>query len=173
MFRPVLAVATIASVALLAGPAMAQMRMSGAAGGGDSKAITWGAYAGFETDNGLPTYGPAVGLNLNWDMGGPMNVVAMPRFTYGLNFPSAVKLPITLRKEMPDQAGLYGGFGPYFGYGLGASPSVDVGALVEAGISMPMPGMSLEIGGEVGYGFLNPAKASLPWMAMLKVGGRM
>lgn len=179
MSRPVLVAATVASIALLAGPAWAQMRTSASTGGGGDQAITWGGYAGFETDNSLGAWGPAVGLNLHWDMGGPMNVVAMPRFTYGIGYPSAIKVPVTLRKEIPDQAGVYAGFGPYFGYSLGgggtatASAAMDVGALVEAGISMPMTGMTLEIGGEAGYGFLNPAKAGLPWTAMVKIGGRM
>jgi len=176
LFRPVVTFATIASVALIAGPALAQMKMSSPTMGGGGGGLTWGAYAGFETDNSLPTWGPAVGLNLDWDMGGPMNVVLMPRFTYGMGYQSAIKLPITLRKEVKGQAGIFGGLGLYGGYGLGAgtaSPSMDAGALLEAGLGMPMGNMTLEIGAEAGYGFMNPGKAALPWTAMFKVGGRM
>ncbi len=176
MFRPVVTLATIACISLIAGPAFAQMKMSSPTMGGGGGGLTWGAFAAFETDNSLPTWGPGAGLNLDWDMGGPMNVVLTPRFTYGIGYQSAIKVPLTLRKEIKGQSGIYGGLGPYFGYGLGsaaASASMDVGAMLEVGLSMPMTGMTMEIGAEAGYGFLNPAKAALPWTAALKVGGRM
>jgi len=181
VFRTTIATVAVVAASLLAGPAFAQMKMSSPTGAASSeKAFSWGAYAGFETDNSLSTWGPGVGLNLDMSMGGGLSALLTPRFTYGINYQSAIKVPLTLRQYDLGGTGLYGGFGPYFGYGFGAaspsvvaSPSLDVGALIDVGYSIPMGDMTLDIGGEVGYGFLNPASGSLPWTAMFKIGGRM
>ncbi|MBM3270395.1 MAG: hypothetical protein FJZ01_22395 [Candidatus Sericytochromatia bacterium] len=189
MTRPAIAAAFAASLAVPAAPALAAPAETAApavtvpaesaapaAAPQGWRGFSLGAYSGFETDHGLRAWGPAFGLNVTLDLAESYSLVATPRYNAGAGFPAAVKVPVALRRDLSLPVGLYTAFGPYWGHvpaAPGTAAATDIGAQVETGFSLPLAGVVFEVGGEAGYGFLNPAGNDVPWSATFKLGARI